>query len=60
VPVVDRVLEKTVHTTDGELQTSLGRTRLGRLLRGGGLASLSSFAAFSSFARLPIKLNTES
>jgi hypothetical protein len=30
--VLDRLFEETMHTTDGELQTCLGRTGLRRLL----------------------------
>ena len=52
VSVVNRVLQETVHTTNGELKSSLGRSRLGRLLGGWGLSTLSSLTAFSSFARL--------
>ena len=52
VSVVDRVLQETVHTTDGELKSSLGRTRLGRLLGSWGFSTLSSLTAFTSFARL--------
>ena len=52
VSLVNGVLQETVNTTDGELKTGLGRSRLWCLLAGGGLASLSSFSALSSFARL--------
>ena len=47
VSLVDRVLEETVDTTDGELKSSLARTRLRGLL---GCRSLSSLSALSSFA----------
>lgn len=52
VALVDRVLEEAVDAADGKLQTGLGRARLRRLLRGGGLAALSSLAAFASFSTL--------
>lgn len=50
--VMNRLLEETVHTTDRKLKTSLGRTRLGSLFGGWGLATLASLAAFSTFSRL--------
>lgn len=52
VALVHGLLEETVHTTDGELQTSLAGTRLGSLFGGRGLAALASFAAFSTFSGL--------
>ena len=52
VSMVNRVLQETVDTTNGELKSSLGGSRLGRLLGGRGLSTLSSLTAFSSFARL--------
>ncbi len=42
-------LEQTVHTTDRELKASLGRTRLGLCLAGGGLAR-TRLARFATFA----------
>ena len=36
------------------LKSSLGRTRLGRLLGGGGLSALSSLTSFASFSGLRI------
>jgi len=47
---VHRVLEETVNTPDGKLKTGFGRTRLRGFLGGGSLASLATFAAFSTFA----------
>ena len=52
VTLVDRVLKETVNTTDRELKTSFGTSRLGSLLASWGFATLSSFSAFSSFSRL--------
>ena len=40
------------------LKSSLGRTRLGRLLGGGGLAALSSLTSFASFAGLSTGMGT--
>lgn len=50
--MVDRVLEETVDTTNGELKTRLGRPRLRGLLARGGLASLAALASFSALSRL--------
>ena len=52
VSLVNRLLQETVNTTDRELKSGLGTSGLWCLLAGGGLASLSSFSALSSFARL--------
>ena len=52
VTLVDRVLKETVNTTDRELKTSFGTSRLGSLLASWGFATLSTFSAFSSFSRL--------
>ena len=49
---LDGGLQEPVDTTDGELEPGLGRPGLGRLLRGGGLASLSSLSSFASLAGL--------
>lgn len=40
-----------MHTTDRELETSAGATRLGCLLGGGGLATLAALATFTALAR---------
>ena len=40
------------------LKSSLGRTRLGRLLGGGGLSALSSLTSFASFAGLSTGMGT--
>ena len=53
--LVDGVLEKTVDTTNGKLQTGLARTGLGGFLRGGGLAALATFSSFTTFSRLKHK-----
>jgi len=52
VTLVNRVLEETMHTTHGKLQAGFGGARLRGLFRGGGFATLSSFAAFASFSAL--------
>jgi hypothetical protein len=45
------LLQKTVNTTNRELQTSSRRSRLGRLLGRRGLSTFSSLSSFSSFSR---------
>ena len=52
VSVVDGVLQETVHTTDGELKTGLGTSRLRCLLARRGFSSLTTFSSLASFARL--------
>jgi hypothetical protein len=44
----DALLEKSVDTSDRELESSARRARLGRLLRRWGLSSLSSLSALAS------------
>ena len=50
VALVYRVLEKTMDTTNGKLQSGLAGTRLGGLFRGGGLAALATLTAFATFS----------
>lgn len=47
-----RGLEETVDTTDGELESGFGRSRLGSLFGGRGLTALASLTTFASFSRL--------
>jgi hypothetical protein len=48
--LVHRVLEKTVDTTYGELESGLAGTGLRCLLGGRGLAALATFSSFATFS----------
>jgi hypothetical protein len=48
--LVHRVLEKTVDTTYGELESGLAGTGLRCLLGGRGLAALATFSSFTTFS----------
>jgi hypothetical protein len=50
--IVDGIFEETMNTTDGELETSLGGSRLRSLLARRSLATLSALASFAAFSRL--------
>ena len=52
VSLVNRVLQETMDTTNRELKTGLGTSRLRGLLAGWGFSSLSTLSSFSAFARL--------
>ena len=52
VSLVNRVLQETMDTTNRELKTGLGTSRLRGLLAGWGLSSFSALSSFSTFARL--------
>jgi hypothetical protein len=50
--LMDGMFEEAMHTTDGELQTGLGGSRLRRLFGGRRLAALASLTTFASFSGL--------
>ena len=52
VSLVNRVLQETMDTTNRELKTGLGTSRLRGLLASWGLSSFSALSSFSTFARL--------